>query len=260
MDEFIKVLQSCTLFEGIVAGDLKAMLACLDGRVVPFARGGVIFPAESRAEYVGIVLEGEAQVVQDDFFGNRTIQARLLPGELFGEAFACAEVERLPVAVEGVKPGRAMVIRLRRIVETCSSACAFHSRMVMNLVRAMAARNLQLNQKLEITSRRSIREKLMAYLMLQARLNGADSFVIPFDRQGLADYLCVERSALCAEIGKLRREGVIASDRSRFALLRPDETKLGLPGSAQMTKRMEKRAPKVAENTYRPMETPRSVE
>lgn len=219
MEDFIEVLQTCALFDGIAPADVKAMLGCLNGRVMRFDRGEVIFPAESRAEYVGIVLEGTAQVVRDDFFGNRTIQARVGPGELFAEAFACAEVEKLPVTVEGVSPGRALIIRLRRIIETCSSACEFHNRMVMNLLKAMAARNLQLNRKLEITSQRTTREKLMAYLTAQARQAGSSSFVIPFDRQGLADYLCVERSALSAEIGKLRREGVLESERSHFTLL-----------------------------------------
>ena len=91
----------------------------------------------------------------------------------------------------------------------------------MNLLRAMAARNLQLNRKLEITSRRTTREKLMAYLMAQAKRGGSDAFTIPFDRQGLADFLGVDRSALSAEIGKLRREGVIESERSAFRLLQP---------------------------------------
>ena len=223
MNDFIEALQNCALFDGIDPRDLKAMLGCLGGRIVHFERDEVIFAEDSRAENVGIVLEGSAEVVRDDFFGNRTIQARVEPGELFAEAFACAEVERLPVSVVGVKPGRAMVIRLRRIIETCSNACSFHSRMVMNLLRAMAARNLQLNRKLEITSRRTTRDKLMAYLTSQARQAGANSFVIPFDRQALADYLCVERSALSAEIGKLRREGVLESERSRFTLLKQDE-------------------------------------
>ena len=219
MEDFIEVLQGCLLFDGIAPKDVRAMLGCLGGRVVVFDRGEVIFPLDSRAENVGIVLSGAAQVVRGDYFGNRTIQARVEPGELFAETFACAEVARLPVSVEGVKPGKAMVIRLRRIIETCSSACDFHSRMVMNLLKAMAARNLQLNRKLEITSRRTTREKLLAYLTAQARQADTNTFTIPFDRQGLADYLCVERSALSAEIGKLRREGVLESERSRFTLL-----------------------------------------
>ena len=219
MDDFIEVLQTCLLFEGIAPKDIRAMIGCLGGRVVSFERGEVIFPEDSRAENVGIVLTGAAQVARNDFFGNRTIQARVEPGELFAEAFACAEVARLPVSVEGVKPGKAMIIRLRRIIETCSSACDFHSRMVMNLLKAMAARNLQLNRKLEITSQRTTREKLLAYLTSQARQADSNTFTLPFDRQGLADYLCVERSALSAEIGKLRREGVLESERSRFTLM-----------------------------------------
>lgn len=219
MEEFLEVLQSCPLFDGIAPKDLRAMLGCLNGRVTAFERNEVIFAADSRAEYVGIVLEGACQVVRDDFFGNRALLAQVGPGELFAEAFACAEVERLPVSVEGVKAGKVMVVQLRRIIQSCSNACAFHNRLVMNLLRIVAARNLQLNRKLEITSQRTTREKLMAYLTLQARQAGESTFVIPFDRQGLADYLCVERSALSAEIGKLRREGVLESERSRFTLL-----------------------------------------
>lgn len=219
MADFIEVLQSCALFEGIDGRDLQAMLGCLGGRVQDFERGEAILAADSRAECVGVVLSGAAQVVLDDFYGNRTIQNRVEPGEMFGEAFACAGVERLPVTVEGVRSGRVMLIRLRRITETCSNACAFHSRMVMNLLKAMAARNLQLNRRIEITSRRTTREKLMAYLMGQAQRARSSSFTIPFDRQALADYLCVERSALSAEIGRLRREGVLESEKSHFTLL-----------------------------------------
>jgi len=219
VNEFIEVLQSCPLFEGVNERDLKAMLGCLGGQVRAFARGEAIFAADSKAEDVGIVLSGSAQIVMDDFYGNRTIQDRVEPGGMFGEAFACAAVERLPVTVEGVRPGRVLVIRLKRITETCSNACEFHNRMVMNLLRAMAAKNLQLSRKIEITSHRTTREKLMAYLMTQARQARSSSFTIPFDRQALADYLCVERSALSAEIGRLRREGVLESDRSNFTLL-----------------------------------------
>ena len=219
MRDFIEVLQKCALFDGIAPRDLNAMLGCLGGRVAAFERGEAIFSAHGPAEDVGVVLSGAVQIVMDDFDGNRTIQDRVEPGGLFGEAFACAGVERLPVTVEGVTPGRALIIRLIRITATCSSACAFHNRMVMNLLRVMAARNLQLSRKLEITSRRTTREKLMAYLMSQAQEARSSRFTIPFDRQALADYLCVERSALSAEIGRLRREGVLESERSRFTLL-----------------------------------------
>ena len=219
MSDDFEILLRCPLFEGIAPKDARAMLGCLGARTVEAARGAPIFLEGSPAEYVGIVLSGAAQVLRDDFYGNRAIQAVLQPGELFGETFACAGLDRLPVAVEAAQPSRILLIRLRRITETCSNACEFHNRMVMNLLKAMAAKNLQLNRKIEITSRRTTREKLMAYLLNQARLAQSGSFTIPFDRQALADYLCVERSALSAEIGRLRREGVLESEKSHFKLL-----------------------------------------
>ena len=220
MAEFTEALQRCKLFQGIDAGELKALLGCLGGREAVFDRGEVIFAAQSRAEAVGVVLSGAVRVVREDYDGNRAIMAQLAPGELFGETFACAGVSRLPVTVEGAAQGTALVLRLSWIMEPCSSACAFHSRMVMNLLRELAAKNLQLNRKLEITSRRTTREKLLTFLHYQARQAGSHTFTIPFDRQGLADYLCVERSALSAEIGKLRREGVLESEKSSFTLLK----------------------------------------
>ena len=219
MSDDFEVLLRCPLFEGIAPKDARAMLGCLGARTVEAARGASIFLEGSPAEYVGIVLSGAAQVLRDDFYGNRAIQAVLQPGELFGETFACAGLDRLPVAVEAAQPSRILLIRLRRITETCSNACEFHNRMVMNLLRAIAGKNLMLNAKIEITSRRTTREKLMAYLLNQAKRAGGSTFTIPLDRQGLADYLGVERSALSAEIGKLRREGVIESERSTFRLI-----------------------------------------
>ena len=218
----LEALLACPLFDGVDRADAESMLSCMRGRVISVEKGEPIFLADSPAEYVGILLEGGARVQREDFYGNRTIQASLRPGELFGEVFACAGVGRLPVSVEATANSRVMLIQMRRIIEVCPSACAFHNRVVLNLLRVMAAKNLQLNRKLEITSRRTTREKLMAYLMGQAKAAGAERFVIPFDRQGLADYLGVDRSALSAEIGKLRREGVIESDRSSFRLLKPE--------------------------------------
>ena len=220
MADFTEVLQRCTLFRGVEADELRALLGCLAGRELTFGRGEVIFAAQGPADCVGVVLSGAVRVVRDDYDGNRALQAQLALGELFGETFACAGVARLPVAVEGAEPGAVLLLKLSKIMEPCSRACDFHHRMVMNLLRELAAKNLQLDRKLEITSRRTTREKLMTFLHYQARQAGSDRFTIPFDRQGLADYLCVERSALSAEIGRLRREGVLESEKSAFTLLK----------------------------------------
>lgn len=229
MLDHIDALARCPLFNGVSEADIQAMLGCMGAKVVAVQKGEMILREDGPADFVGILLSGAARVQRDDFYGNRAVQAALQPGDMFGEAFACAGVERLPVSVEAVRSGEAMLIRMNRITETCSSACAFHNRVVMNLLRVMAEKNLQLNQKLEITSHRTTRDKLLAYLLAQAKRAGASAFTIPFDRQGLADYLGVDRSALSAEIGKLRRAGVIESERSAFKLLNVEAGSFGSP-------------------------------
>lgn len=221
MKKYLSILNQCPLFDNIDTAEMSAMLACLGAKTASFAKGETIFSEGDPATHVGIVLSGSAQIVKDDFYGKRSIVASLQPSELFGESFACAEVDRLPVSIIASEKSEIMLIDCRRITMTCSNACAFHSRMILNLLRVVAAKNLVFHQKIEIISKRTTREKLMTYLMDQAKRRASDEFTIPFDRQELADYLGVERSALSAEISKLRADGVFEADRSRFRLLTP---------------------------------------
>ena len=219
MKEFFPILETCPLFDGIDLKDLSSMLTCLGARVSNYQKNQVIFREGETAKYVGIVLSGAVQIVWEDFYGNRSIVARIEPSELFGESFACAGVSVLPVSVAAAEDSRVMLIDCRRLTVSCTSACSFHSKMIFNLLQVVATKNLILNQKIEITSHRTTREKLMAYLLMQAKQNKSSSFTIPYDRQALADYLCVDRSAMAVEIGKLRKDGIIACEKSHFELL-----------------------------------------
>ena len=220
MDHSLSILKACPLFDGVEETDLDAMLACLGATQYSVQKGGVIFCEGEPAVYVGIVLSGDVRVIREDYYGNRSIVAHMGPGEVFGESFACAGIPSLPVSVVAETACRYLLIDCRRITVSCTSACGFHSRMIYNLLRMVAGKNLVFNQKLEIVSRRTTRDKLMTYLLGQAKLRGADEFTIPYDRQALADYLEVERSGLSAEIGKLRREGKLECEKNRFRLLR----------------------------------------
>ncbi|MBO7667970.1 MAG: Crp/Fnr family transcriptional regulator, partial [Firmicutes bacterium] len=184
-----------------------------------FAKGRTVLAEGSPARYLGIVLSGAVRIVRVDYYGNRSIVAAIGPAGIFGESFACAGAESLPVDVVGSEAGAALLIDSWRLTRSCGSACEFHSRVIFNLLQILAAKNLLFNQKMEITSQRTTRDKLMAYLLSQAKQAGSASFTIPFDRQELADYLEVERSGLSAEIGRLRREGVLESSRNHFRLL-----------------------------------------
>ena len=213
------ILQKCVLFSGIEPEDLSGLLACLGARVSSYLKNQVIFSEGDPAGFIGIVLSGAVQIAREDPFGNRSILARAEPAELFAESYALADVDTLPVSVTAAENSRIMLINAHRITVSCSNACGFHSRLIRNMLQIVAKKNLAFHQKIEITAKRTTREKLMAYLLLQAKQQGSNSFTIPYDRQGLADYLGVERSAMSAEIGKLRKDGILECDRSRFTLL-----------------------------------------
>ena len=194
------------------------MLNCLGAKVEFFDKKYTIFAEGTSAHYIGIILSGTAQLIMNDFYGNRSIISTAGPAEIFGEAFACAEVMDLPISVIAAEPCEVMLIECSHIIHTCTNSCSFHNRLIFNLMKDLATKNLGFHQKIEITSKRSTRDKLLTYLMLQAKKSGS-SFDIPFDRQELADYLGVERSGLSSEIGKLIREGVISSEKKHFKLL-----------------------------------------
>lgn len=222
MEATAEILQHCVLFDGIRQEDRSAMLGCLGAKVMEVRKNQVIFQEGDPANTVGIVLSGSVQMIREDYYGNRSIVARIETSGLFGESFACSDTETYPVSIVAAEDSRVMLIDSRRITTTCCNACEFHNRMIFNMLKLMANNNLTLTKKIEVTSKRTTREKLLTYLTAQAKAQNSDSFSIPYDRQGLADYLEVERSAMSAEISKLRRDGIIDTEKSRFRLLKPE--------------------------------------
>ena len=172
-----------------------------------FQKQEVIWSEGEPARKVGIVLSGCVQVVSEDVFGNRNILEKLMPGELFGAAYACAGVGGSPVSVVAVTDSQVFQVDIQRVLEVCPASCPFHQQLIRNLVTILAGKNVMLGEKLRHLSKRTTREKLLSYLSETAKQKNARHFVIPFNRQELADYLCVERSAMSAELSKLRGMG-----------------------------------------------------
>lgn len=219
LKKYLEILKRCPLFEGVSETELEHMLSCLGARVEIFDKKYTVFSEGSPARYLGIVLSGSVQVVQNDYYGNRNIISHVTAPYIFSEAYACAAVSSLPVSVVANEYSEIMFIDCMHIQYTCERHCMHHQRLIYNLMRDLAQKNISFHQRVEITSRRTTREKLLAYLAAQARIRGKNSFEIPFDRQGLADYLEVDRSGLSAEIGKLRREGILECTKNKFTLL-----------------------------------------
>lgn len=212
-------LAKCPLFGGIDAPDTRSLLTCLSARTHHYEKNESVLAAGARISHIGVVLAGSVHIGRDDYWGNHTILAHLGPGELFGEALCCAGVDRAPINVTSVEPTDVMLLDYQKVLTSCSSACVFHARLVQNMVRILAQKNVALTQKMEAITQRTTREKLLTYLSQQAKARGKSEFEIPFNRQELADYLAVERSAMSKELSNMQGEGLVRYHKNRFALL-----------------------------------------
>lgn len=200
--------------------NLLAILGCLGAKVISYSKKDTIIAEGSAPKYIGIMLSGTAQIIHIDYFGNRSIVSNLAESELFGESFACAGVKSMPVGIIAKEKCTVMLIECARMTGSCANSCEFHRQLIKNLVQVVAHKNLVFHRKIDITSKRTTRDKLMAYLLYKAEKHNSNRFSIPFNRQELADYLEVDRSGLSAEISKLRREGIIENHKNEFTLLK----------------------------------------
>jgi CRP-like cAMP-binding protein len=220
MKKYTDIIQKSKLFAGINVDDIEAMLGCLGARTADYPKNATVLREGNSVDYLGLLLDGEAHVIQEDFWGNRNIITSVIPGQLFAESFACMHGSVLNVNIVTDSPSVVLFLNVSRLTTTCSSACAFHNRVIMNLLADMADKNLRFNEKLTHMAQRTTREKLLSYLSAESIRHSSQMFDIPYNRQQLADYLSVDRSAMSNELSKLRDEGVILFERNHFELCR----------------------------------------
>lgn len=218
MKEYFPFLTRVPLFEGIGQEELPRMLGCLNAGTAVYRKGEIILREGEPVRRVGVVVSGQVQVVKEDFSGNRNILAEIVPGGLFAESYACVHSVSLPVTVVSAAESVILWLDYTGIVSPCASACGFHTRLVENMMSVLASKNILLSRKIEHISKRTTREKLLAYLSDQAAEQGSREFEIAFNRQELADYLCVDRSAMSGELGKMQREGILSFHSNHFRL------------------------------------------
>ena len=212
-------LGGTALFRGISPEELPPLLACMEARRQTYEKGERVLCAGDTVTGLGLVLSGRVLIEKTDLWGNTAVLDSVGPGQIFAETYACTPGE--PLMVDVTAPERAEVLFLSagRVLSPCGRGCGAHSRLIRSLLALSAQKNLRLSRKIFHTAPKTIRGRLLTYLSDQALRAGSRSFTVPFDRQQLADYLNVDRSALSAEIGKLRREGVLLAERNRFTIL-----------------------------------------
>ena len=211
-------LTKTPLFQGIAPKELEQMLECLGASARQYGKGQTIYHVGENVEQMGVVVTGSVHVVQDDVWGNRSIWAQVGPGQVFAETYASLPGEVLNVGVEAVEETQVLFLDVGRVLQVCPGGCPFHSRLLRNLLQVMALKNLNLTRKISHITPRSIRERTLAYLSNEAVRQGTMDFRIPFNRQQLADYLSVDRSALSAELSKMKREGLLDYQKNHFVL------------------------------------------
>jgi CRP/FNR family transcriptional regulator, dissimilatory nitrate respiration regulator len=213
------IIASNPLFDQIQEQDLMGMLNCLCARVHLYQKDSYIILAGDPVQSIGVVLKGKVSVVRESEDGMRNLVAVLVPGECFGESFACSDHPEAFVYVVAMDECEILFLDCKKIVTTCSSACTYHTRLIQNILSLLTDKIQGLNQKLEIVSKRKIRDKLQTFFETQKRNAGTNVFSIPYNREQLADFLFVDRSALSNELCKMRDEGLIRFQKNKFQIL-----------------------------------------
>jgi CRP/FNR family transcriptional regulator, dissimilatory nitrate respiration regulator len=211
-------LSKTPLFHGSKPDEIKSMLNCLGAAVRQFESGSVIFHAGDTTESMGLVLSGAVTIESIDLNGKKSILGHNGPGELFAETYACIPGEPLMVDVCTSGQTEILFLHAQRMLTTCPHGCSYHRTLIRSLLAVTAKKNLALSQRMLYTAPRSIRERLISYLSSMMHRSGSPSFTIPFDRQQLADYLNVDRSALSHELSKMTEEGILTTNKNYFVL------------------------------------------
>lgn len=207
------------LFRGVEQTSIPALLRCLNARQKTYKKGAIIYRAGDEAPWIGMVLQGRAHVESVDIWGNPGILSHLEPGDLFAETYACLPGEPMLVQVAAAQQTETLFLNGERLLCPCGSGCSYHGRILRNLIEITARKNLDLSRRMLHTSHKTIRGRLLSYFSQQAVTAGKNAFTLPFNRQQLADYLGVDRSALSAALSKMQQEGLIRYKKNRFTLL-----------------------------------------
>ena len=211
-------LQKARIFRGLTAEELSSALLALRGEEKWYRKGQVLLHAGDLTEKMGLVLEGSVTIESNDAWGNRSILSHVGPMQLFAETYALLAGEPLLVDAAANEDCRVLFLRADGILQLTEQAAPWARKLAANLLGITAMKNLHLAGRSFHTAPKTIRGRVMAYLNTVSLQKQSKDFDIPFDRQQLADYLNLERSALSKELGRMQREGLIETRKSHFRI------------------------------------------
>ncbi len=218
MEKYLGLIKKTKLFEGTQDDELKHLLGCLKATVKSYKKDEFIYRIGDKINAIGLVLDGVVHVINEDYWGNRTILSEFKKGNYFAESYASSPSSVSKVSVITIQASDILFLDMNSLLQTCGNQCIYHNRLIKNLVGVLAKKNILLTAKIEYISKRTTRDKVLTYLSDKSKEFLSSNFEIPFNRQQMADYLCVDRSALSNELSKLQKEGIISYNKQHFEL------------------------------------------
>ncbi|MEG0169948.1 MAG: Crp/Fnr family transcriptional regulator [Anaerorhabdus sp.] len=209
--------QKIKLFNGIDFNTIPELLELLDTQEVYYKKNTILYNQGDQITNIGIVISGSLQISSCDFFGNKSILTELNEGDTFGEVFALAKISTVPLQVIATQDSHILLIHPDSIFDT-KKLNPLKQKFIQLLLMELTRKNLTLSKKIEHLTKRSIREKLYSYLSSEAIRNKSSHFTIPFNRQELADYLSIDRSACSSELSSMKQEGILDYHKNEFTL------------------------------------------
>ncbi|MDA3730762.1 Crp/Fnr family transcriptional regulator [Niameybacter massiliensis] len=225
MTKVIEAVQKSVLFNEIDTIYTESLLGCLNLKTKKYNEGEFIIRLHSVIEEVSIVVEGEVEIIKENRAGDRMIVGVLGTGEIFGEGIVCTKKRMSPVSVRAKTNTEVAFIPYEKILMTCGESCGFHKQLIRNMLYVLGEKNYHLNQKIDYLILKGMREKLALYLLEQSYKEGQRAFNIPLNRNDLAEYLNVSRSAMSRELSRMKDEGLIDFYKNSFKICNEVELK-----------------------------------
>ena len=218
MEKFYNQIKSSPVFSGISEDELKAMLECFNARIKSYDDGDIIIRQGDRINNIYLVLEGAVNIEKDSYWGRRIIVTQLGVNDNIALAFVASRNTESSIDAVSVGRTKLLLLSYEKCTSMCQNACTKHKNLINNLFEILSKENIELLQKIENISQKTIREKLLTYFSNEAKRYRSNIFEIPFNRQDLADYLNIDRSAMSFELSKMQKEGLISFEKNKFSL------------------------------------------
>ncbi len=219
MQNYINKLSKLAMFDGIGEKCIESLLACCNVKSAVFDKGEVIITSGKIYDEFGILMQGKAKIIEEDFWGNENLISIAKENDTFAEAFSFIPNTQCQVTVIAIEKCEVLFINAKRILETCKNECGIHEKVIKNIMFDFARKTIYLNRKINHLSKRTTKQKIMCFLSDMALESGNTEFCIPFNRQQMADYLSVDRSAMSSELSDLKKQGKLDYRKNRFVLL-----------------------------------------